>query len=652
MTNNKKKKTKTRQRTRANESAGEYSRSLRSGADPLLTLSLSAAGSSAAPDNPGVRHDNGDSLRSPAIGSNRQRPSSPLPALTSSDRDEVVNDIGPTIPTSKSASNAEHGRFRHSRAGTHTSDPTRLMSQRATIKSASDEDDHRRPDSNENGSTRRSQDRREHDSDSSSVALRLSVVPPMPSHEPHLPGSSPIPSSSPYPMGNPSADNDDSDSLRNSERLARRADSIESAELHIAATRSLQELMPSDGNSDERPNEWDDRNIKAAFAALARERSLHESSEEFQRRHTALTRNEKRLIALRTEEDRATAEALYEEQLREAADRDLAQEMEKERLDLERARREFERRREVMNNYITQQADRKRAANARGPDHPPNIRGGSRTSQRPLLAPGRDESEERRTDPPRFTHTFKDRVILQRLRCADLAAGHNSGIQDQGIDWDDSGTPYEKGVAPSRGSSVGFGGKPNSRKVDIDSRPLAERLSHQPQRTSAGHSATVPLPSASAGQRITSLAPADKEPPAKNERSPFYSRAGTTPPQRHKGSSGSGSRNGHGRGKPPPSSDSSTSDTETSTSEDSDPTYQPEDNYSRSDDTDSAWDQDPADTIEEITLYANGSQHSNIGKTRSGAQYAGQPGGNPDDSETQHLEEGIVSHSAETPRRI
>ncbi|KAJ6500235.1 hypothetical protein DFH09DRAFT_1336214 [Mycena vulgaris] len=66
-------------------------------------------------------------------------------------------------------------------------------------------------------------------------------------------------------------------------------------------------------------------------------------------------------------------------------------------------------------------------------------------------------------------------------------------------------------------------------------------------------------------------------------------------------------------------------------SDDSDPTYQPEKNYSQSEETDSAWEQDPSVTIEEVTLNVNDSQPL-YGKTRSGMPYAGHPGRNPDDS--------------------
>ncbi|KAJ6507674.1 hypothetical protein DFH09DRAFT_1101060, partial [Mycena vulgaris] len=629
MTSGKKnKKQKTRQRTRTSEIADGEPESQRSVTDPPPPLSLSLSGPTATTDNAVDRGNHGDHRRSPELGSDRRTASSPLPVLTTSDHDEdearVRRPSQPSGPAEKSS---------HISRDTISSAPNRRGSQRATLEEVSDEDDRRQLGPTRTSSARNDKRTDSRESDHAEVAIKLAVVPPTPTHGPRtvpeytpsdrynrLPGSSPVLSSSPYPSGIHQEEEVGSDIPSDSDRRARRAekqrrnraDSIESAELHIAATRSLdQRRVNEESDASHHPNIWNDRNIKAANEALARDRSLHESTEVFQRRRAAWARSEQRLREFRVEDDRIIAEELYVDQLRESQDRELAEQLHRDQQNVERERKEFDTRRRIMDEYI--ERERAQLGKPRTAAIPEVRREGSRLTTRPLLAPGRDPSEERPEGNNRATHTFNDRVILQRFRCADLAAGQLSRILDQGIDWDDDGKPYEKGPAPSRVSSVGFG---------VSVMRGVSQVAPFPQGNRSGHG-------------VSSGMQNERTSPVKDERaSPYYSRAGTTPLKYNGGGSGSGGKPpGRGKGKPsiPSDSSSSSSSDEGSRSEESDPTYQPENNYSRSEETDSAWEQDPSVTIEEVTLNASDSQPSQK-RTRSGIPYADHPGGNPDDS--------------------
>ncbi|KAJ6569808.1 hypothetical protein DFH09DRAFT_1080532 [Mycena vulgaris] len=468
MPTGKKNKKSKRQRTRTGEFTDGDPGSHRS-VDQPPPLSLSLSGPSPAPDNTGARHDRGDRRESPDVGSNGRTASSPLLALTLSDRDaSTVRVHRPPQPTGPNEKSSQDSR------DSNASAPNHHKPQRATVEDASDEDDRRQRGPRTTGSThndRRSESRNPEPDD---IAINLAVVPPTPNHGPRstsvntasdrshrLTGSSPVLSSSPYPLG--SVTEEPENHLRESERRARRegkqrrsrADSIESAELHLAATRSLVDQQGrEDTDASHHSTRWNDRNINAAHAALAREQSIHESTETFQRRRAAWARSEKRLRDFRVEEDHIVAEELYMAQLRESQDRDLAERLQNGQdksmnVSMDEPRQE--------SRYTASEKGRSSTIPASAVSDEINRMDRRRRDVRPLLAPGRDPSEERGEEMERRTHTFHNRVILQRFRYSDLAAGHTSCIPDQGIDWDESGPPFEKGLAPSRGSSVGFG---------------------------------------------------------------------------------------------------------------------------------------------------------------------------------------------------
>ncbi|KAJ6546397.1 hypothetical protein DFH09DRAFT_1087720 [Mycena vulgaris] len=488
MTNNKKqKKQKTRQRTLTSEITDSGPGSLRSVTDPP-PISRSSSGTAAAPDNMGAQQNSGNRRGSPENGSHGRTASSPLPALTTSDRDEgATHSHRPSPPLGPSKNLSQNSR------DSRGSGPNPNASARPTLEEVTDEDDQRPSGVRSTRSTNNLMSTGNRDGNQyhpDEIALKLAVVPPTPHHGPserqmsserghRLPGSSPMPSSSPYPQGTQVYEPKASDSLRESDRRARRAekqrhnhaDSIESAELHLAVRNSLADIQDNDASDASSPHQlWNDRNLNAATAALARERLLHESTEVFQRCRAAWARSEQRLREFRVEDDRLMAEELYITQLRESQDRELAEEINLRQQTSARERAEFESRQRTVENYISQERERSRKPRA------DNSKVDSRWSEtRPLLAPGRDLSEEREKAAHRHTHTFADRVILQRIRYADLAAGQSSRIQDQGIDWDEKGTPYEKGPALSRGSLVGFGGvvaiggvRTNITEPDID----------------------------------------------------------------------------------------------------------------------------------------------------------------------------------------
>ncbi|KAK6977252.1 hypothetical protein R3P38DRAFT_2810646 [Favolaschia claudopus] len=124
--------------------------------------------------------------------------------------------------------------------------------------------------------------------------------------------------SPPAVSGGSPARQSEQDSLTEAARAARRAeksrrnrsDSIESAELKIAATKSLQDLKQPADNSDDgsEKNTWrDDKILKAAREALAREREAHESSIEYRRRHAASIRAEQAMRNVRVRGRRSSS---------------------------------------------------------------------------------------------------------------------------------------------------------------------------------------------------------------------------------------------------------------------------------------------------------------------------------------------------------
>ncbi|KAJ6589861.1 hypothetical protein DFH09DRAFT_1074367 [Mycena vulgaris] len=503
------------------------------------------------------------------------------------------------------------------------------------------------------------------------------------------------------PIG-PRTESDEAHSLPDEIRQARRqekqrrnrADSIESAEMRMAAARSLADAQPSI-NEDEnpRPNTWDKGALQAAYDTLERERAMRANAVAFKRRQAELDRAERRLHGIRVEEDYQFAADMAALAVLEASNLEYAQEIDREqRLNnqkvqerAEQARR-YADREEADAARLEQQAAEKRAAAELCRREATDSIAGSIRSRDSRHGEGPMKQMERSVRPPpssntkvvvtpshtpssprvstsvggptipqgiRPTHELYDRIILQRYRQDEINNGVKTNLKDQGIAWDPKGRPYESGDAPSRGSSMGTrGGKFATSSRDARTTTVTTRF---PQSPAEGHSRTrskanTPRPSDAHSQQ--SKDKREKGTPIKEDRSSgFYSRRGAKPerhghrrpPTEPSDSSGSESTT-ESSSSSSTSSRSRTSENESTTSdsdssEESDPTYQPEYVYSRSDDTDSVWDEDPGETISEVTRAAQSGTSENY--TRSGQRYAG--GVPPDDSS--------VSSSDEVPQQ-
>ncbi|KAJ7084098.1 hypothetical protein C8R44DRAFT_753218 [Mycena epipterygia] len=243
-------------------------------------------------------------------------------------------------------------------------------------------------------------------------------------------------------------------------------------------------------DDDRRPNGWDESTRKAAEDAISREREMFANPELYRQRRESYLAQERRMREIRVLDDHRFAADLLaqeieaehdhllakklaqeEQQLRElalsvqrsakaAADqeartRKLEDAARLQRESSERTKRvlaaEQLREREAASAIAAVQAQR-RATTA-----------GGRTPSRISVASSVHKESANNADPvvsgtTRVTHTFRDRVILQRMRLQDLMKAGKSATLDQGISWDKDGNPFEVGPAPSRGSSVGTRG--------------------------------------------------------------------------------------------------------------------------------------------------------------------------------------------------
>ncbi|KAJ7111052.1 hypothetical protein C8R44DRAFT_883491 [Mycena epipterygia] len=159
----------------------------------------------------------------------------------------------------------------------------------------------------------------------------------------------------------------------------------------------------------------------------------------------------------------------------------------------------------------------------------------------------------------RITHTFRDRVILQRMRLQDLMKAGKSATLDQGISWDKDGNPFEVGPAPSRGSSVGTRG--GRVKCSLGAADTKDSRGNQPASTcvqpvDVGNNG-VQYPGDLTGKGFADAAAESSNrkdgnspmperkaneppvPPKKDDRSGYYSRPGTAPPLAPAGDPGS-----------------------------------------------------------------------------------------------------------------
>ncbi|KAJ7134199.1 hypothetical protein C8R44DRAFT_729686 [Mycena epipterygia] len=469
-------------------------------------------------------------------------------------------------------------------------------------------------------------------------------------------------SSSPYP---------ESEKLSPSERVEHRkekqrrnhTDSIESFKLKKAVRVSPEEHCQAD-DIDLRVT-WD-ANIEAVCEALARQRGENEN------------------------EDGVLAQEMYERELEEAANLAYAEQIDCEERDNERhqsanflmaqratereeaeaaelerraaeKRHETEKCKEIIVQYLERKVSRtrdksaeieqKRVAHSRVSSRAGSVSGdvlvGSPIADPvPIVItpvrPMKNKTKVLVNTPAHAkhcTHTWYDRIVLQRIWQSNMKAMRTSGIPDMKVSWDTQGVAFETGPAPSRGSSAhpreceearycarlikAAHSKKTANAVDTPrlsghrkdnvSSDQGTRNNHNPGTTKASKSGRVK-------GRVTRPA----ESPVKTEHTtPFYLQAGTAPPPP------SPLQEGHDPDESESPESLGSTDGEDSEDKSSDGSYS---ESSSTEDVDSAWGEDPVELCSEITTCT----HLGISTkhTKSGRQYGGRDGGKPpyDDS--------------------
>ncbi|KAK7059554.1 hypothetical protein R3P38DRAFT_3522780 [Favolaschia claudopus] len=329
--------------------------------------------------------------------------------------------------------------------------------------------------------------------------------------------------------------------------------------------------------------------------AAARERAIHDDSSEARRRRADRVAGLERLRQLRiqqdeeyaremerlwaSEDDREFAESIQRQQYEEEtqsvlrSQRDAAEEEEKARVAAEAAAAA----QEIAHAALEAARERCLKVDAQ--------------AQR-VKAEFKPEPVSREEDDARKPHALKDRVILQRLREAELKQFGLTRYLDQGIGWDEAGAPIEIGPAPNKRNSIDFGEVPSAKKASVkpsgtavaapvrDEKParMVSKNEGKPQKKEEPSERAAP-------QRAADLSKKDSS--KKDESSDFYLKSrtapkGATPPE---GGDSSGSDSDEGSG-------SSDSEDESEDSQASHGTYREETTYSRSEPTDSALESD------------------------------------------------------------
>ncbi|KAJ7606543.1 hypothetical protein DFH06DRAFT_1149868 [Mycena polygramma] len=453
------------------------------------------------------------------------------------------------------------------------------------------------------------------------------VIPPTPEeHQQDLPGASSHSShgSRRSKTGSPDSGgmSEETRKQRKAEKGRRnRADSIESTELREAAARSLKDQQDNAAaEEDARPHVWDDENIRAAHAALARERQLNEQSDDFHKRHAAFLRNEKVLKSLRVEEDRQYAADVQAQIAQMDADRELAEEVSKQNnISLERRRARLQQAQLAMAEEAAaiEAIDSRRKGAAESLCSAEEVieeylaRQKTRTAKRVHVESDTNTSDSntaeylKHSSGLRKTHTFQDRVTIQRYRTAELAEYGESGIPDQGISWDAAGNAFETHSARSRGSSVGTLGGKHSKARKARGRQERNTGEHPSSPLSSlGRAAaeSTRVPGQAPGPSRSSVlkgTPKRTDDSAKRtpKREDGESREHGAAP-RQQGVPAGGSSGGSS------SSSSSTSGDDSSEESDEDDTTSEgsyRDGSSDEENSDSAWDQTPEEVISEIS---------------------------------------------------
>ncbi|KAJ7120650.1 hypothetical protein C8R46DRAFT_1050729 [Mycena filopes] len=435
---------------------------------------------------------------------------------------------------------------------------------------------------------------------------------------------------------------------RQDKKRRARVDLEESDDLREAIRRSRMDFDFDMSSEEEvRSTLWDDKNLKAAREHLARERAIHENTAEFKSRHDAWRRSEQVLREGRIREDYDYAADVQAQFAQADADRELAERIFNE----EQARiAQRQERLDAANEALSRRWGRMKKSEQGHEKGDGKVRTTSNT------VPKRERSRSR-PNPPlsssplppsasnRHTHKFPDRVVLQKYRRDEMEKYGASRIEDQGIEWDKHGQPFDARPVPSRGSSVGTrGGRRTSHSAAHENErksPKSKTAPHDARETAAKDEPeeAKKFTQDKKGQRSSESTKRESPSTSKLQADGARGGGGGKPPHRPSRASGPGD---------PDDSDTSSSSSEASwapkdekkkrkkkykkrySSEDS--TSEPNEGASAAEETDSAWERDPLDVIS--NAYSSGKKGPlPSDEDRKPHRHAAQggSGGNPDE---------------------
>ncbi|KAJ7711063.1 hypothetical protein B0H16DRAFT_1480614 [Mycena metata] len=445
------------------------------------------------------------------------------------------------------------------------------------------------------------------------LEFKLSVIPPTPQEHPldlESDNTSPMPEIA-------------TESVRRAQRGEKKRRPREednfSEDLKEAARRSMRDLRDHGYNSADESDaaRWRDLNIKSAYTALKRDREIHENTREFERRQAAWQRGER---------------DLRKAQLAQLdADRQLAEHL--HAVNTARMRAEREKIQKVQGELGAKR-------NTKRSETPPvEINKEYKIYLRKVAS---EDYESQATDsdvecvpPPRITHTFQDRVVLQKYRREELAAKGESGVPDQGVDWDKKGKPFEVRSAMSRGSSVGTRGGKRMRRIKDEASPGLSPGGAEAKDMAGG----------------TGRSRSYKNESSRDERQPSRPPESTPNQRMGGGNGGAGGSRPPNRSGPnnsePPSSPSSSGDEEGSGDEEETETETPTEGYDSDESID--WNKDPMDLIHEVQSKIK--KENSIKKEQSSPLAAA--GGAPEDRSSSSSDENERPGKgpSRTPRR-
>ncbi|KAJ7717655.1 hypothetical protein B0H16DRAFT_1740458 [Mycena metata] len=459
------------------------------------------------------------------------------------------------------------------------------------------------------------------------LEFKLSVIPPTPQEHPldlESDNTSPMPEIA-------------TESVRRARRGEKkwrpREEDDFSEDLKEAARRSMRNLRDHGYDSADESDaaRWRDLNIKSVYTALKRDREIHENTREFEQRQAAWQRGERDLRKVRESEDYEYAQTLQAQLAQLDADRQLAEHL--HAVETARMKAEREKIQKAQGELGTKR-------NTKRSETPPVEINKEYKIYLRKVAPEDYESQATDSDvecvpPPRITHTFQDRVVLQKYRREELAAKGESGVPDQGVDWDKKGKPFEVRSAMSRGSSVGTRGGKRMRRIKNEASPGLSPGGAEANDMAGG----------------TGRSRSHKNKLSRDERQPSRPPESTPNQRTGGGNGGAGGSRLPNRSGPnnsePPSSPSSSGDEEGSGDEEETETETPTEGYDSDESID--WNKDPMDLIHEVQSKIK--KENSIKKEQSSPPAAA--GGAPEDGSSSSSDENERPGKgpSRTPRR-